>query len=189
MRSITSIPRVEPIRHGVHFPQLSMAQNSMAKRACLARSAVSSNTTMPPCPPIPSTRRKSRSRAEYRAAIQGNKRPNVRPPAPRAAAVLDISRQLNRERAARPAQAEIAIKLRTLIEDDRHRRQRDHIVDNRRLAEQSFNRRQGRFVANLAPLAFEAFEQRGFFTADIGARAEPDIQIEALAAAATLAPR
>ena len=29
-----STPRVEPMRQGVHLPQLSMAQNSMAKRAC-----------------------------------------------------------------------------------------------------------------------------------------------------------
>lgn len=29
-RSITSTPRVLPMRHGVHFPQDSMAQNSMA---------------------------------------------------------------------------------------------------------------------------------------------------------------
>ena len=32
--SITSTPRVEPMRQGVHLPQDSMAQNSMAKRAC-----------------------------------------------------------------------------------------------------------------------------------------------------------
>ncbi len=38
MRSITSTPRVEPMRQGVHLPQLSMAQNSIAKRACLAMS-------------------------------------------------------------------------------------------------------------------------------------------------------
>ena len=31
---MTSTPRVEPILHGVHLPQDSMAQNSMANRAC-----------------------------------------------------------------------------------------------------------------------------------------------------------
>ena len=35
IRSITSTPRVEPIRQGVHLPQLSAAQNSIAKRAIL----------------------------------------------------------------------------------------------------------------------------------------------------------
>ena len=33
---MVSTPRVEPMRHGVHLPQDSMAQNSIAKRACLA---------------------------------------------------------------------------------------------------------------------------------------------------------
>ena len=49
-RSITSTPRVEPMRQGVHFPHDSMAQNSIAYRAILAMSTVSSNTTMPPWP-------------------------------------------------------------------------------------------------------------------------------------------
>ena len=48
--SKVSTPRVEPIRQGVHLPQLSWAQNSMAKRAMWAMSTVSSNTTMPPWP-------------------------------------------------------------------------------------------------------------------------------------------
>ena len=34
--SITSTPRVEPIRHGVHLPQDSIAQNSIAYRASSA---------------------------------------------------------------------------------------------------------------------------------------------------------
>ena len=34
MRSITSTPRTEPMRQGVHLPQDSIAQNSIAKRAC-----------------------------------------------------------------------------------------------------------------------------------------------------------
>ena len=54
MWSIISTPRIEPIRQGVHLPQLSMAQNSMANRACCAMSTVSSNTTTPPWPIRPS---------------------------------------------------------------------------------------------------------------------------------------
>ena len=56
IRSITSTPRVEPMRQGVHLPQHSIAQNSMAKRACFARSTVSSNTTMPPWPSMAAVR-------------------------------------------------------------------------------------------------------------------------------------
>src|SRR3546814_6505680 len=43
IRSMISTPRVDPIRHGVHLPQLSTAQNSMAKRAICAMSTLSSN--------------------------------------------------------------------------------------------------------------------------------------------------
>src|SRR4029079_5745021 len=51
--SITSTPRVEPMRQGVHLPQLSIAQNSIAKRACWARSTASWKTPTPPCPSTP----------------------------------------------------------------------------------------------------------------------------------------
>ncbi len=53
MRSITSMPRTAPMRQGVHLPQLSVAQNSKAKRACCAKSTVSSNSTTPPWPSRP----------------------------------------------------------------------------------------------------------------------------------------
>ena len=49
---MTSTPRVDPTRHGVHLPHDSSAQNSIANRAIRAMSTVSSNTTMPPCPTI-----------------------------------------------------------------------------------------------------------------------------------------
>jgi hypothetical protein len=53
MRSMISTPRVDPIRQGVHLPQLSAAQNSMAKRAICAMSTLSSNTVMPAWPMRP----------------------------------------------------------------------------------------------------------------------------------------
>ena len=52
IRSMVSTPRVEPTRHGVHLPHDSIEQNSIAKRAILAMSTVSSKTTMPPWPSI-----------------------------------------------------------------------------------------------------------------------------------------
>ena len=51
--SITSTPRTEPMRQGVHLPHDSMLQNSSAKRAWCAMSTVSSNTTTPPWPISP----------------------------------------------------------------------------------------------------------------------------------------
>ena len=53
MRSITSTPRTEPMRQGVHLPQDSTVQNSMAKRACSPMSTLSSNITTPPWPTTP----------------------------------------------------------------------------------------------------------------------------------------
>src|SRR6478736_8724640 len=52
--STSSTPRADPMRQGVHLPQDSIAQNSMAKRAWRPMFTVSSNTTMPPWPISPS---------------------------------------------------------------------------------------------------------------------------------------
>ena len=53
--SITSTPRTEPMRQGVHLPHDSSAQNSMAKRAMRDMSTVSSKTTTPPWPTMAPT--------------------------------------------------------------------------------------------------------------------------------------
>lgn len=50
MRAIVSTPRVDPIRHGVHLPHDSIAQNFIAYSARSARFDVSSCSTMPPWP-------------------------------------------------------------------------------------------------------------------------------------------
>ena len=148
IRSITSTPRVEPMRQGVHLPQDSMAQNSMAKRACWARSTVSSNTTMPPWPTMPFCGgERLVVQRQCRAGWPGNRRRAGRRPAPRAsagrvavpppivvdqlaqrqaeglldqAAVLDVAGELERQRAARAAHAEVRVEGRALGEDDRH---------------------------------------------------------------------
>ena len=130
-----STPRVEPMRQGVHLPQLSMAQNSMAKRACFSMSAVSSNTVMPAWPIRPSLRGEGlvvERRVEQRAREIGAERAADlhrldRPAGRRAAAdlvddlaerqaeghleqaaMLDVAGDLDRDRAARAAHAEIA---------------------------------------------------------------------------------
>jgi hypothetical protein len=50
-------------------------------------------------------------------------------------------------------------------------------------------RGQRRLGAHDAALAFDGFQQRGFFAADIGAGAHPHFQVERLAAAGDVAPR
>src|SRR5690606_12157500 len=99
------------------------------------------------------------------------------------AAVLDVAGELDRERPPRAADAEVGVVLGALLEDYRHRRQREHVVDDCRLAEEALDGRQRRLVPNQAALAFEALEQRGLFAADVGAGAEADIDVEGLAAA------
>ena len=58
-----------------------------------------------------------------------------------------------------------------LLDDVAHPVQRLDIVDERRLAEQPDLERIRRLVARQAALALDAFEQRGFLAADIGAGA------------------
>ena len=99
------------------------------------------------------------------------------------AAVLDVAGELDGQRAARFAHAEVAVELRALVQNDRHGGERDHVVDDGRLAEQAFDRRQRRLGADLAAPAFQALEHRGLFAADVRARAQAHIQIESLAAA------
>ena len=69
------------------------------------------------------------------------------------------------------------------MQDRRHRRQGDDVVDDRRLSKQPLDRRQRRAHAHLTALAFETLEHRGLLAADVGTGAEPHFQIETLAAA------
>ena len=63
--------------------------------------------------------------------------------------------------------------------------QRLDVVDDRRLAEIADRHREGRADARLARLALEQFDQRQFLAANVGARAEMDldVEVEALRAA------
>ncbi len=94
-----------------------------------------------------------------------------------------IAGDLDRDRAARAAHAEVPVILRALFDDHRHRGERDHVVDDRRLAEQALMRRQRRLGAHDAALAFQGVQQRRFLAADIGARADADLHVEGVAGA------
>ena len=63
-----------------------------------------------------------------------------------------------------------------------------HVVDDGRLAEQALVRGQRRLGAHHAALAFEAVEQRGLLAADIGAGAEPHLEVEGMCRAEHAAP-
>ena len=97
--------------------------------------------------------------------------------------MLDVAGQLDRQGAARLAHAIVAVELRAAVKDDRHGGQGDHVVDDRRLAEQAGDGRQRRLEAHHAALAFQAFQQRGFLAADVGAGPLAHFEFERLAAA------
>ena len=65
-----------------------------------------------------------------------------------------------------------------LHDDPGHRGEGLGVVDRGRLAVQAEARRERRLEARLALLAFEGFEQRGFFAADVGAVAVVRVQVE-----------
>src|SRR5208282_6938126 len=94
-----------------------------------------------------------------------------------------VAGELKRHSAARAAGAQGAEKFRAALDDDRNSRERDYVVNHRRLAKQSFERGKRRLEADHPAAAFDAFEHRGFLAADVGAGAEPNLQLERLARA------
>src|SRR5690606_12271352 len=109
------------------------------------------------------------------------------------AAALDVTGELHGQRAPRAAAPEVLVERRTLVEDDRHAGERDHVVDDRRLAEQTLDRRQRRPVPDHAALALEALQQGRLLAADVGAGGladlEPDRPLAAHHALPYYAPR
>src|SRR3984957_15297245 len=100
------------------------------------------------------------------------------------AALFDVAGKLDRHRAARTTHAEIGIRLGATGEDEGDRRKRQHVVDHGRLAEQAFVRGERRLGADEAAPAFEAFQKRGLFAANVSAGADPHLQIEVVLRAA-----
>ena len=67
---------------------------------------------------------------------------------------------------------------RALAQDGGHGRIALRVVDRGGLAVQAEGGRERRLEARLALLAFERFEQRGFFTADVGTRAHGAVDVD-----------
>ena len=73
---------------------------------------------------------------------------------------------------------EFLVRLRSARHDGGHGRQRQHVVDDGGLAEESLERGQRRLGAHDGALALKTFEHRGFFTADVRTSADADEQVE-----------
>ena len=94
------------------------------------------------------------------------------------ATALDVPGELEDLGAARALDAQIGVRRSTLGEDAGHRRESDHVVDDSRLAEQTRQRRDRRLRADHPALALEALQHRGLLAADVGTRADPDLEVE-----------
>ena len=161
--STVSTPRVDPIRHGVHLPQLSLAQNSIAKRAWRAMSTLSSKTTIPPWPSIPPAaaielvverrieERLGKIGAKRATDLDGSDRPTGACAAAEAfdqfaqsraegefdeSTVANVAGKLERLRSERPSDAVGGVGLRAVLKNPRRGGEAQHIVDDCRLAEQ-----------------------------------------------------
>src|SRR5665213_1056633 len=84
-------------------------------------------------------------------------------------ALIEIATQLEWHRAARTPHAVILIGLCTLGHDERYGSKRQNIVYNCGFAEQALKCWDRRLSAHDAALAFERFQHRSFFTANISA--------------------
>ena len=67
--------------------------------------------------------------------------------------------------------------------------EREHVVDDGRLAEQALERGDRRLGAHLAAAALEALQHRGLLAADVGTGAHPHVQVEGEPAAQDVARR
>ena len=105
------------------------------------------------------------------------------------AALLDVARQLERQRAARAAHAESAYACAAVGQDHRHGARDSTLLTTRRPAEQALDRGHRRLGAHHAALALEAVEHRGLLAADVGAGAHPHVEVEGVPGAETCAPR
>ena len=85
------------------------------------------------------------------------------------ATMQDVARQLDRQRAAGASHAIVLVVLGTARQNDGHRGQRNHVVDDARLTEQALQGGDRRLGTNHAALAFNALQHRCFFTAHIRA--------------------
>ncbi len=175
IRSITSTPRVAPIRHGVHLPQDSTAQNSMRKARHLRHIhgvVEHDDTTMAQRGTDRTERLVIQRRIELRLGKKAPSGPPTctarigRPDGGAAAVVVQQFAQRQTECAARsippclmlPANCDGSVprdrpdpkSRRTAaprVENNRYRGQRNHVVDHGRHPEQTFDCGQRRFEA------------------------------------------
>src|SRR3546814_12038794 len=104
-------------------------------------------------------------------------------------ALFKIACQLKGQGATGSAHAVVAVEIGAASKNNGNGRQRNHIVDDSGLPEQAFDCRQRRLGTHQRAFAFQAFQQRGFFAADIGPGGAAYFKVEAATAAAYVWPQ
>src|SRR5271155_5343469 len=84
---------------------------------------------------------------------------------------LRVARELKRYRAARVAGTVVAEEFRAALDNDWDRREGNHVVDERRFTEETFQRGNRRLETNHPAPALDTFEHRRFLAADVRAGA------------------
>src|SRR6185437_15701989 len=91
--------------------------------------------------------------------------------------LIDIAAGRDQFRTRRFPDTDLRIGFPAVIDDRHHGSQRLHIVHHRRTIPYPLHRREWRLDPGVAPFAFQRFDQRGLFPADIRARARMDIDL------------
>ena len=169
-----------------------------------ARSAVSSNTMTTPEPRVaPAARVPSKvsgmssvsgptktpaappSRIAWMRAAAGHAARELEELAQRRAELdlvhagpLDVPRDAEQLRARGALGADRRVRRAAIAQDQRDVGQRLDVVDRGRLAEQPHLDRERRLVARLGAAALDRLEQRGLLAGDVGAGADPELDVE-----------
>ena len=183
--------RTVPMRQGTHWPHDSSRKNSAMRSTASTRSACSPKTMTTPEPSVaPASRAPSKESA--RSSWSGRRNEPAAPPSRTAfGGSLPASSSSSAQRRAelelvqaRPrdvtGDAEEPRVARVVLEHDvRHVEQRLDVVHDRRLPEQPDLDRERRLVARLAAVALDRLEERRLLAADVRARADAQLDLDA----------
>ena len=192
-RATTSSWRTVPTRHGTHCPHDSSRKKAAIRRTWSTRSTASSSTSTTPEPSV-APRSRVPSIVSARSRSSGPTNEPAAPPSstarssdpartPPASSISSPERDAELDLVhARPfdrtGEAEQLAAGAPAAQDRQHVGERLDVVDDGRLAEQTDLHGERRLVARLATVALDRVEDRRLLTADVGAGAADDGDVE-----------
>ncbi len=196
----------EPMRQGTHLPQDSLRKNFTAFSAMSSMQRPSAHTTIAPEPsmePMAASDLKSSRTSTFEAGKYPDDGPgwrerlqlfSARDPARQVenhfrhrqahgdlenAGLAHVAADADEFQSGRPAHALRLVPVDAAHQNLRHVGERLDVVQRRWLVEDALRYRKRRFVARFGALAFDGFDQRALFAADVSAGADEQLQIEA----------